>query len=163
MIAADPAAPWVIWKMIFWPSVGLAGLPMVRLPAMVTRKSLPSEASTAIVAASVRLTDGGRQRPLLGGRGGRAGEALRQHRAPAAPTAATPTALLKILLRLTPPTLDVRFVEVTGRRVSDSTAADESWISCPMVLPLRGCPVRALGAWRSKTVGNAPAGLAANT
>ena len=83
----DPPVPCVTWNVIFCPSVGLVGLPMVRLAAMVTRKSLPSEASTAIVAASVSATTAGATAadstvvpPCRARR--RGGEDLSQHGAP---------------------------------------------------------------------------------
>ena len=85
--------------MIFCPSVGLAGVPTVRFPPMVTRKSLPSEASTAIVAASVRLTTVGASAPDSVVVASTAALALvaSARTATPAPAAATP---MKIFLRL---------------------------------------------------------------
>src|SRR5882672_7913807 len=48
-----PVPSWVSMKSIRCPSTGLDGTPMVRFPPRVTRKSLPSAAFTAMVAASV--------------------------------------------------------------------------------------------------------------
>ena len=98
-----PPVPWVTWMVIFCPSAGLDGVPTVRFPPMVTRKSLPAEASTAIVAASVRATTAGATAPdstVVAG-AAEAGEAVTAvSTAPPAPAAATPTAPLKIFLRL---------------------------------------------------------------
>ena len=99
-----PPVPWVTWKTICCPSTGLDGLPMVRFPPRVTRKSLPRPAFTAIVAASVRKTTVGATAPCSTVVAGAAdaGEAKASPSAvpPAAPTAVTMTALLKIFLRL---------------------------------------------------------------
>src|SRR5271165_2008781 len=123
-------APCVTWKTTCCPAVGLIGLPIVRLPATVTRKSLPSEASTAIVAASASVTTVGATAPgstvvacasstacraapacptapacpdsavLPEARAGDAA-ACASAAPPAAPTAAAPTAPLKTFRRLT--------------------------------------------------------------
>ena len=98
-----PRPPWVIWKTIFWPSVGLTGFSMVRLAAMVTRKSFPSEASTAMAEASVRATTAGATAPCSVVVWPLAGDASASARTvpPAAPTAASPTARLRTPRRLT--------------------------------------------------------------
>jgi hypothetical protein len=75
---------------------------MVRFPAIVTRKSLPSEASTVIVAASVSATTAGATAPDSVVVAADAGEAKTSVSTdpPAAVTAATPAARLNIFLRL---------------------------------------------------------------
>ena len=77
---------------------------MVRFPAMVSRKSLPREASTEIVAASARATTAGATAPgstVVACSAADAGaEMVLVSTDPAAPTAATPTAFLNIFLRL---------------------------------------------------------------
>ena len=106
-----PPVPWVTCKTIFSPSTGLAGFPRVRFPAIVTRKSLPWEASSEIVAASVSMTTAGAIAPvstvvaaMAAARvpAARAGEARTPVSTdpPAAPAAATPAARLKTFLRL---------------------------------------------------------------
>src|SRR5215472_8467956 len=93
--------------MICCPPVALDGVSMVRFPLRVTRKSLPREASTAIVAASVRATTAGASAPgsmvvacptAVAAEAGAAGAC-----ASTAPPAATPTAPLKMFLRLSVP------------------------------------------------------------
>ena len=99
-----PPVPWVTWKVIFCPSAGLDGVPTVRFPPSVTRKSLPWEASTAIVAASERATTAGATAPgstVVAASAACAEEAVPVSTdPPATPTAAAPTAPLKIFLRL---------------------------------------------------------------
>ena len=96
--------PWVTWKVIFCPSDGLAGVPTVRFPPMVTRKSLPCEASTAIVPASVRATTAGATAPdstVVAASAAEAREAVAAVSAAApAPAAATLTAPLTMFLRV---------------------------------------------------------------
>src|SRR5215470_12943751 len=116
--ANDPAAPCVTWRTTFCPSAGFDGLAMVRFPAMVTRKSLPREASIAIVGASVRLTTAGataacstvvaatantplaRRARALPPPAASAGDPPARKAPPAVPAAAAPTAPLKTFRRL---------------------------------------------------------------
>src|SRR5262245_28858301 len=101
-----------------WPGTGFDGLAMVRFPAMVTRKSLPREASIAIVGASVRLTTAGataacstvvaatantplaRRARALPPPAASAGDPPASKAPPAVPAAAAPTAPLKTFRRL---------------------------------------------------------------
>lgn len=77
---------------------------MVRLAAKVTRKSLPCEASTAIVGPSVNATTAGASAlgsTVVAALDANAGEANASVSiVPATPTAATPAARLKTFLRL---------------------------------------------------------------
>jgi hypothetical protein len=54
-----PVASWMSSQVMRFPSVGLVGVPSVRLPWRVTRKWLPSAALVAMVGASVSVTGAG--------------------------------------------------------------------------------------------------------
>src|SRR5215470_17196039 len=64
VIVNEPAPLCVTLVVIRWPSCGLDGAPMLRLAPIVTRKSLPALASTAMVAASVSVTTAGDSWPV---------------------------------------------------------------------------------------------------
>src|SRR5579871_5815518 len=62
---AEPAAGWVIISVIHWPSTPPAGLATDRLAPSLTRKSFPSPAFTAMLAASASVTTAGATRPAV--------------------------------------------------------------------------------------------------
>src|SRR5215813_6655040 len=63
VIVLEPDPPWVMRNVIRCPFRGFDGAPIVREAAIVTRKSLPALASTAIVAASESVTTAGDAAP----------------------------------------------------------------------------------------------------